>query len=119
MMLMLLLTELVHQEVRLFVEAESLRVQAHAGGLTDELRQAMVANKADILRFARNPSVETTDGLGTLTGHTQKQDITWVAPQRLEAWCYKIGVLNLSDGVERFYWPGMVSLALPNEQVVE
>jgi hypothetical protein len=119
MMLMLLLTELVHLEVRLFVEAESLRVQAHAGDLTDELRQAMVAHKVDVLRFARSPSVDTTDGLGMLTGHTQKQDIFWVAPQRLESWRYKIGVLNLSDGVERFYWPRMVSLALPDDKVVE
>lgn len=111
MMLMVLFTELVRLDVRLFAEAEHVRVQVHAGTLTEDLRQAMTTYKADLLRFARCPYVETIDGLGRLTGHLQEQDLTFVSPQRQEAWCYKVGVASLSDGIERFYWPRMVSLA--------
>jgi TubC N-terminal docking domain len=86
MMLMVLLSELVRLDVRLFAEAESVRVRARAGDVTEELRQAMATHKADILRFACYPYVETIDGLGRLT-----------------------------DGIERFYWPRMVSLARPED----
>jgi tubulysin polyketide synthase-like protein len=114
-MLMVLLTELVRLDVRLFAEAEHVRVQAQAGTLTEELRLAMTTHKAHILRFARCPYVETIDGLGRLTGHLQEQDLTFVSPERRDAWRYKVGVASLSDGIERFYWPRMVSLARPTD----
>ena len=52
---------------------------------------------------------------GILTGNRQQQDITFVAPERQEAWRYKIGVMSLCDGVERFYWPRMVLQARPED----
>lgn len=115
MMLMVLLSELVRLDVRLFAEAESVRVQARAGDVTEELRQAMATHKADILRFARTPYVETIDGLGRLTGHLKEQDLTFVSPERHDTWRYKVGVESLTDGIERFYWPRMVSLARPED----
>jgi hypothetical protein len=108
MMLILLLTELTRLEVRLLAEDDGLHIQAPAGALTDELRQAMMEQKVALLRFARFPYVETIDGLGVLTGHTKAQDISWVAPERQEAFRYKIGVTSLSNSTERFYWPRMV-----------
>ena len=111
MMLMLLLTELVRLGVKLTAEPDGLHVQAPAGALTEDLHQAMTAHKAALLRFAACPYVETMDDLGTLTGTRTAQDLTFVAPQRPEAWRYKIGVVSLSDGLERFYWPRMVLLA--------
>jgi TubC N-terminal docking domain len=111
MMLMLLLTELVQLDVKLAAEPDGLHVQAPTGALTENLRQAMTAHKAALLRFAACPYVETMDGLGLLTGNRTEQDLTFVAPQRQEAWRYKIGVVSLDNGVERFYWPRMVLLA--------
>src|SRR5690242_16166076 len=113
MILALLLSELTRLGVRLFTEQDGLRVQAPAGALTEDLRQAMMEHKAALLRFVASPYVETIDGLGTLTGNRQEQDITFVAPERKEGWRYKIGVVSLQDGVERFYWPRMVSHARP------
>ena len=57
--------------------------------------------------------VETSDGIGYLTGNRREQDVTFVAPERKERLCYKIGVVLLHDGVERFYYPGMVSVVQP------
>ena len=53
--------------------------------------------------------VETSDGIGYLTDNRQEQDVTFVAAERKERLRYKIGVVLLSDGVERFYYPSMVS----------
>jgi hypothetical protein len=114
MMLMLLLTELTHLDVKLVAEPDGLKVDAPAEVLTDKLRQAMIGHKAALLRFASWPYVETLDGLGMLTGNKQEQDLEFVAPERQEAWHYKIGVVGLHDGIERFYWPRMVSLAQPD-----
>jgi hypothetical protein len=113
MMLMLLLTELICLEVRLLAEDDDLHILAPAGVLTDELRQAMMEHKVALLRFARFPYVETMDGLGTLTGNIQEQDISWVAPQRQQALHYKIGVMSLSERIECFHWLHMVLLAQP------
>ena len=55
MMLMLLLTEHTHLEVRLLAENDGLHIQAPAGALTDELRQAMMEHKAALLRYAACP----------------------------------------------------------------
>ena len=114
MMLMLLLTELTHLDVKLVAEPDGLKVDAPAEVLTDELRQAMTEHKAALLRFALFPYVETIDDLGVLTGNRLEQDITFVAPERQEAWHYKIGVVSLHDGIERFYWPRMVAAAQPD-----
>ena len=109
MMLMLLLTELTHLEVHLSAEPDGLHVQAPAGALTDELRQAMTEHKAALLRYAVYPYVDTIDGLGTLTGHRQQFSIIdLVAPERKERLRYKIGVKLLHDGVERWYLSGTV-----------
>ena len=86
MILMLLLTELIGLGVKLSIEQGNVKVQAPVGTLHDELREAMREQKAALSRFACFPYVETIDGLGVLSGHMQEQDITWVAPERLEAW---------------------------------
>jgi putative DNA primase/helicase len=52
--------------------------------------------------------VETVDGLGYLSGKRQEQDVTFVASERKEALRYKIGVVILNDGAERFYYPRTV-----------
>jgi hypothetical protein len=109
-MLMILLTELVRLEVHLSVASDGLHVQAPVGVLTDELRQAMTEHKAALLRYAVDPSVETIDGLGYLTGNRQEQDVTFVAQERRERLRYKVGVVLQQDGIERFYYPGMLSL---------
>jgi hypothetical protein len=67
----------------------------------------MTQHKAALMRYASLPYV-IADDVGILTGNQQEQDITFVAPERQEAWRYKIGVMSLHDGVERFYWPRMV-----------
>lgn len=109
MMLMLLLTELTHLEVKLSVESDGLHVQTPAGALTDELRQAITEHKAALLRFARYPYVDTIDGLGMLTGNRQEFSIIdFVAPEREARLRYKIGVRLVHDGVEQFYLPGTV-----------
>jgi hypothetical protein len=59
-------------------------------------------------------SFSTIDGLGILTGNKHEQDLEFVAPERQEAWHYKIGVVGLHDGIERFYWPRMILLAQPD-----
>ena len=101
MMLILLLTELARLEVYLSVESDGLHVQAPIGMLTDELRQAMIEHRAALLRYAADPAVETIDGLGYLTGNRQ---------ERKERLRYKVGVVLLHDGIERFYYPGMLSV---------
>jgi hypothetical protein len=109
MMLMLLLTELTRLDVQLIDEQGRLKIEAPAGALTDELRQAMTEHKAALLRFAAFPYVETMDGLGRLTGSRQEFSIIdLVAPERQERLRYTIGVKLLQDGVERFYLPGTV-----------
>ena len=89
MMLMSLLTELTRLEVKLSADPDGLKVDAPAGALSEELRQAMMEHKAALLRFARFPYVQTIDGLGMLTGHTKEQDVSWVAPERQDALRYK------------------------------
>ncbi len=91
-----------------------MRVKAPAGSLSNDLRQAMTEHKAALMRYASLPYV-VADGVGILTGNRQEQDITLVAPERKEAWHYKIGVMSLCDGVERFYWPCMVLQARPDD----
>jgi TubC N-terminal docking domain len=109
MMLMLLLSELAHLEVHLSVASDGLHVQAPSGVLTDELRQAMAEHKAALLRYAADPAIETIDGLGYLSGNRQEQDVTFVALERRERLRYKVGVVLQQDGIERFYYPGMLS----------
>jgi hypothetical protein len=112
MMLMLLLSELTRLQIHLSVESDGLHVQAPAGVLTDELRQAMGAHKADLLRFTHTPCVETIDGPGLLTGNRRNFNIIeFVAPERQERLRYTIGVKLLHDGLERFYLPGTLWLA--------
>lgn len=110
MMLMMLLTELARLEVHLSVESDGLHVQAPRGALTDELRQAMTEHKAALLHYAADTAVETIDGLGSLSGNRQEQDVTFVAQERKERLRYKVGVVLLQDGIERFYYPGMLSV---------
>jgi len=112
MMLMLLLSELARLQVQLSVTSDGLYVQAPAGVLTDELRQAMREHKADLLRFVRSPCVETIDGPGMLTGNRRNFNIIeFVAPERQERLRYIIGVKLTRDGLERFYLPGTLWLA--------
>ncbi len=113
MILMLLLTELVRLDVQVSEEQGRLRIEAPAGALSDELRQAMAEHKVALLQFAASPYVETIDGLGVLTGNKQEQDMAFVAPERQEAARYKIGVLLLHNEQEQFYWPRMVLIARP------
>ena len=106
MMLMLLLTELTHLEVKLAVEATGLHVQAPAGALTEELRQAMAEHKTALLRYAACSTIETIDGPGVLTGARQETDPLCYGTRHGERLRYKIGVRLWQDGVERFYLPG-------------
>ena len=110
MMLIMLLTELARLEVHLSVASDGLHVQAPTGVLTDELRQAMTQHKEALLRYAADPAVETIDGLGYITGNRQAQDVTFTAQERKERLRYKVGVVLLQDGIERFYYPGMLSV---------
>jgi hypothetical protein len=114
MMLMLLLTELARLEAHLLVASDGLHVQTPNRMLTDEVHQAMTEHKAALMRYASLPYV-IADDVGILTGNRQEQEITFVAPERQEAWRYKIGVMSLCDGVERFYWPRMVLQARPDD----
>jgi hypothetical protein len=114
LILMVLLSELTRLEVRLVAAAENVRVQAPAKALSNELRQAMTEHKAALMRYA-SLSYVVADDVGILTGNRQEQDITLVAPERREAWHYKIGVISLCDGMERFYWPRMVLQARPDD----
>ncbi len=112
MMLMLLLSELTRLDVQLSATSDRLHVQAPAGVLTDELRQAMAEHKADLLRFARSPCVETIDGPGVLTGSRRAFGIIeFVAPERQERLRYTVGVRLTRDSIERFYLPGTLSIA--------
>jgi hypothetical protein len=110
MMLMVLVTELARLEVYLSVASDGLHVQAPTGVLTEELRQAMIEHKAALLYYAADPAVETIDGLGYLTGNQQEQDVMYVAQERKERLRYKVGVVLIHDGIERFYYPGMLSV---------
>lgn len=116
MMLMLLLSEFIRLQVRLSAASDGLHVKAPFGVLSGELRQAMSEHRAALLRYTVEPIVETIDGLGSLTGNRQEQDITFTAPERMERLRYKVGVVLQKDGIERFYYPGMLSL--PNAQLV-
>ncbi len=49
--------------------------------------------------------IETADGLGYLTGNQQEQDVTFFSEEKRERLRYKIGVVILKDGIERFYYP--------------
>ena len=113
MMLMLLLTELARLDVHLSVEQDGLKVDAPAGVLTDEVRQAMAEQKAALLQFVAFPYVETIDGLGRLTGTIQQRDLYLVAEERKEALRSRIGVVSLRDGIERFCYAQMVLTAPP------
>jgi hypothetical protein len=113
-MLMLLLSELTHLRVHLSVDSDGLHIRAPKGGLLEELRQAMAEHKTALLRYAADPSVETIDGLGKFTGNRQEQDVTYIASERRERLRYKVGVVLGRDGVERYYYPGM--LWLPDAQ---
>lgn len=115
MMLMLLLTELTSLDVHLSAGPDGLRVQAPAGTLSDELRQAMAEHKAALLRYAAYPYVDTIDGLGMLTGQRREQDDFFSRSRHWERLRYKIGVRLLQDGVERFYLPGTLWQAEPQE----
>jgi TubC N-terminal docking domain len=106
MMLMLLLTELTRLDVHLSARPDGLHVQAPAGVLTDELRQAMTEHKAVLLRYADSPYVETVDGPGVLTGTRQETDPLCYGTRHGERLRYKVGVRLLADGIERFYLPG-------------
>jgi len=108
MMLMLLLTELTRLEVQLTAEPDGLKVDAPAGALTDELRQAMAEHKVALLRYAAYPYVKTVDGLGTLTGTHRETDPFYYGTRHGERLRYKIGVALLQDGFERFYLSGTV-----------
>jgi hypothetical protein len=110
MMLMLLLSELARLQVHLSATSDGLHVQAPFGVLSDKLRQAMIEHKEALLCYAADPTVETIDGLGFLTGNRQEQDVTFVAEARKERLRYKMGVVLQHDGIERFYYPGMLSL---------
>ena len=114
MMLMLLLSELTRLQIHLSVASNGLHVQAPIGVLCDELRLAMAEHKTALMRYASLPYV-IADDVGILTGNRLEQDITFVAPERQEVWRYNIGVMSLSDGVERFYWPRMVLQARPED----
>ena len=108
-MLMLLLTELTRLDVHLSAGPDGLHVQAPAGTLSDELRQAMTEHKAALLRYAAYPYVDTIDGRGMLTGtHQELGIIDLVAPERKERLRYKVGVRLLHGGGERFYLLGTV-----------
>ncbi len=109
MMLMVLLTKLTDLEVHFSLASDGLHVQAPFGVLTDELHQAMIEHKAALLRYAVDPCVETINGLGSLTGNRQEQDFTFVAPERKERLRSKVGVVLFQDGIERFYYPAMLS----------
>ena len=114
MMIMLLLSELTRLQVQLSVTSRGLHVQAPTGVLSDELRQAMAEHKADLLRFARTPCVETIDGPGMLTGNRRAFGIIeFVAPERQERLRYTVGVRLTHDGLERFYLPGTLWLTEP------
>jgi len=111
MILSLLLTELTHVGVRLKGADGRLKVHAPAGVLTEYLRQAISEHKAALLQFAAYPYVETIDGLGRLSGNTQQRDLYLVPEERQEALRYRIGVVSLRDGIERFCYPQMVLVA--------
>ena|SRR5712692_6092891 len=108
MMLMLLLTELTRLEVQLSTEPDGLKVDAPAGAITDELRQAMAEHRAALLRYAAFPYIETVDGRGTLTGTRRETDPFYYGTRHGERLRYKIGVALLRDGIERLYLPGTV-----------
>jgi len=112
MMLMLLLSELTRLQVQLSATSDGLHVQAPTGVLTDELRQTMAEHRADLLRFARLPCIETIDGPGVLTGNRRAFGIIeFVAPERQERLRYTIDVRLTHDGLEQFYLPGTLWIA--------
>lgn len=111
MMLMLLLTELVRLEVKLAAEADGLHVQAPAGAVSEELRQAMAEHKTALLRYAACPTIESIDGPGVLTGARQETDPLCFGTRHGERLRYKVGVQLLHDSKERFYLPGTLRQA--------
>lgn len=119
MMFILLLTELTHLRVELSVEQGYLNVRAPAGALTADLRQTMREQKAALMQYAAYPYVETIDGLGTLTGNREECDVSLTAPERKERLRYRVGVRSFCDAVERFYYPGTLSLACAPEPIGE
>lgn len=119
MILARLLTELTRHGVQLAEEDGRLKVQAPPGVLTADLRRTLIEQKAALLQYAACPYVQTIDGLGFLSGNTEEQDITCIAPERQEALRYKIGVVSLHNGMERFYYPRMVLLARRMVQIAE
>lgn len=113
MIFSLLLSELIRMGVRLSVVEGRLKVHAPVGVLTEELRQAITAQKGALFRFAASPFVLTIDGLGYITGNRHEQDVTLIAEERKEALKYRIGVISLRDNIERFYYPRMVLATRP------
>ncbi len=65
---------------------------------------ACIRNEAGIQEVYSH-YVETVDGLGYLTGNQQEQDVTFISEERKERLRYKIGIVMLKDGIERFYYP--------------
>ena len=108
MMLMLLLTELTRLEVQLTAEPDGLKVDAPAGVLSGELRQAMAEQKAALLHYAAYPYVETVNGRGRgrLSGDRRETDPFCYGTRHKERLRYKVGVRFLQNGVERLYLPG-------------
>ncbi|MDQ2902986.1 MAG: phage/plasmid primase, P4 family, partial [Chloroflexota bacterium] len=52
--------------------------------------------------------VETVDGLGYWSGNARECDVTFTAEEQKAALRWKIGVISLHDGRERFYYPRMM-----------
>ena len=85
-------------------------LDALAGALTDELRQAIGEHKAALPRHTAYPYVDTVDGRGT--------DPFCYGTRHGERLRDKIGVRLLHDGVERLYLPGTLWEAKRKESEV-
>jgi len=78
------------------------------------IRQNFLAGeRGRVMRY-----VQTPDGLGSLIGNRQEQQLLSCMSEGMqEKLRYKIGVVILNDGMERFYSPRMLSDAPP--EVIE
>jgi len=59
--------------------------------------------------------VQTVDGLGYLAGNQREQDVTIFSEEKKERLRYKIAVIILKDGIERFYYPQTIWEASPED----